>query len=337
MPLPPANGPVNGRRRVVIEDVSPQIDAGRHPVCRVVGDRLIVTAAIFADGKDELAARLLFRHSKDRRWSFAPMHANGNDLWGGAFTVDKLGGWSFTLVAWVDHFATWAAELKKRIGAQNDPANAEATPSLDAGLNVGSKSSAQDIPLALRSGAALIRAAAERARGNDAKRLREMAQRLEKLADENRQNHEDPCDDELLQLMGNYPDLANATRYEMELPLWVNRERARFSSWYELFPRSASPIPGQHGTFRDVENQLPEIAAMGFDIVYLPPIHPIGRTFRKARTIRPMQVQTHPGARGLSATARPSRTRHWAHRLLEIMAATNRFTRTWARSLILTT
>ena len=108
-----------------------------------------------------------------------------------------------------------------------------------------------------------------------------MAQSLEKLADENRQNYDDPCDEELLQLMGTYPDLTNATQYETELAVWVNRERARFSSWYELFPRSASPIPGKHGTFRDVENQLPEIAAMGFDIVYLPPIHPIGRTFRK--------------------------------------------------------
>ena len=156
MPLPPANG----RRRVVIEDVSPQIDAGRHPVSRVTGDRFIVTAAIFADGKDELAARLLFRHSKDRRWSFAPMHAKGNDLWNGATTLDKLGGWSFTLLGWIDHFATWAAELKKRIAAQNDPANADVTakttPSLalnlDPGLNVGSKSGAQDLPLALRSG-----------------------------------------------------------------------------------------------------------------------------------------------------------------------------------------
>jgi starch synthase (maltosyl-transferring) len=285
MPLPPANG----RRRVVIEDVSPQIDAGRHPVCRVIGDRLIVTAAIFADGKDQLAARLLFRHSKDRRWSYAPMHAKGNDLWSGAFTLDKLGDWRFTLLGWIDHFATWASELKKRIAAQNDPANAEVTsettqslaPNLDVGLNVGSKSSAQDLPLALRSGAALIRAAGQRARGNDAKRLREMAKGLEKLADENRPHYDDPCDEELLQLMGNYPDLANASQYEIELPVWVNRERARFSSWYELFPRSASPIPGHHGTFRDVENQLPEIAAMGFGIVYLPPIHPIGRTFRK--------------------------------------------------------
>jgi starch synthase (maltosyl-transferring) len=251
----------------------------------VAGDEVVVTAAIFADGKDELAARLLFRHSSDHRWSFAPMRATGNDLWSGAFRVDKLGEWRFTLLGWVDHFASWAGELKKRITAQNDPATAaaapDATPGSNAGLNAGANPGAQDVALALRTGVPLIEAAAQRARGNDAKRLHDFAQRLEDLADENRSNYDDPCNEEILQLMRTYPDLANATRYELELPVWVDRERARFSSWYELFPRAASPIPGKHGTFRDVEGQLPEIAAMGFDIVYLPPIHPIGRSFRK--------------------------------------------------------
>jgi starch synthase (maltosyl-transferring) len=281
MPLPPPNG----CRRVVIEDVYPQIDAGRHPVCRVVGDEVVVTAAIFADGKDELAARLLYRHSDDRRWSFTPMHPTSNDLWRGGFELNKLGNWSFTILGWVDHFATWAGELKKRIAAQNDSANAETTPGAMPGLNgeldAESQSGAQDVALALRSGAALINAAAERARGNDAKLLRAIAQQFEALADENPSRYSDPWDEELVQLMRNYPDLSNATQYDIELPVWADRERARFSSWYELFPRSASPIAGQHGTFRDVERQLPEIAAMGFDIIYLPPIHPIGRSFRK--------------------------------------------------------
>jgi starch synthase (maltosyl-transferring) len=281
MPLKPPNG----RRRVVIEEVDPQIDAGRHPICRVVGDEIAVTAAIFADGKDELTARLLYRHANDRRWSIAPMQATGNDLWRGAFLVDKLGAWRFTLLGWVDHFASWAGELKKRIDAQNHPEIADANQGValgrDAGLNIGANTGPQDIALALRTGAGLIDAAAKRARANDAKRLHEIARGFEKLADENRSQYDNPCDEELLQLMRSYPDLTNATRYEMELPVWANRERARFSSWYELFPRSASPIPGQHGTFRDVERQLPEIAGMGFDIVYLPPIHPIGRSFRK--------------------------------------------------------
>ncbi len=281
MPLKPSNG----RRRVVIEDVNPQVDAGRHPVSRVAGEEVAVTAAIFSDGKDDLAARLLYRHSNDRQWSFVPMRAMGNDLWSGAFVVDKLGAWRFTLLGWVDHFATWASELKKRIAARREPDITGTTPGdmpgPDRERNVGSNSSAQDIALALRSGVALIRAGARRAGAKDAKRLREIAQGFENLAVENRSKYDDPCHEELLRLMRNYPDLTSATRYETELPVWVNRERARFSSWYELFPRSASPIPGQHGTFHDVERQLPEISAMGFDIVYLPPIHPIGRSFRK--------------------------------------------------------
>ena len=108
-----------------------------------------------------------------------------------------------------------------------------------------------------------------------------MAEKLERLANEKRSFYENPCDEELERLMRRYPDLTHATQFEPELPVRVDRERARFSAWYELFPRSASPIPGQHGTFGDVERQLPEICAMGFDIVYLPPIHPIGRAFRK--------------------------------------------------------
>jgi len=234
------------------------------------------------------------------------MQPTGNDLWRGAFRVDKLGFWRYTLLAWIDHFATWTAELQKRISAQNNPAAPDAAPQPDAALNAGSKSGEQDIPLALRSGAVLIHAAAQRAPGRDANRLREYAHRLEKLANENREHYDDPCDEELLRLMDKYPDLSNATRYDDELPVWTNRERARFSSWYELFPRSASPIPGKHGTFRDVESQLPEIASMGFDIVYLPPIHPIGRSFRKGpnnTTEAPSDAPGSPWAIGDRAVA----------------------------------
>jgi len=289
--------PSNGRRRVVIEEVSPQVDGGRHAVRRIAGDEIAVTAAIYTDGRDEVAARLLYRHSGDPSWWFAPMHAMGNDLWRGTFRVDKLGAWSFCLLGWVDHFATWSGDLKKRIAAQADPAPqvdpvsqsdrvlADAIPAAAqnpaTGLNVGSNPAAQDIPLALLSGASLVQEASRRARGSEARRLRQWAQNLEKLAQQERPTYDDPCDESLIQLMARHPDLKNATRYEMEIPVWVDRERAQFSSWYELFPRSASPTPGLHGTLRDVERQLPEIAAMGFDIVYLPPIHPIGRGFRK--------------------------------------------------------
>jgi len=276
---------VHGRRRVVIEDVNPQVDAGRYPLRRILGDELNVTAAIFADGKDELAARLMYRHSSDSRWRIVPLLADGNDLWSCAFHLDKLGAWRFTIQGWVDHFATWAKDLKKRIAAQSTPASADAASTSEIkpefGVEIGSNPAAQDVALALRTGARLVHEAALRARRNDAKRLREIAENFEKLAEENRSTYDDPCDEALMELVARYPDLANATELETELPIWVDRERARFSAWYELFPRSSSPVAGQHGSFRDVEKQLPEIAAMGFDVLYMPPIHPIGRAFRK--------------------------------------------------------
>ena len=276
--------PQHGRRRVVIEDVSPQVDGGRHAIRRIVGDELVMTAAVFADGKDELAARVLYRHSSDNHWRFVPMRALGNDQWSGTFRVDKLGAWRFTVLGWVDHFASWVGELRKRIAAQSEPALADRVLTdggPNSGLNAGSNAAAQDIPIALRSGAVLVREAERRARGNDAERLMEFAQSLEELAKEDHATYDDPCDESVIELMARYPDLTNATRYDVDIPVWVDRERARFSSWYELFPRSASPVPGQHGTFRDVERELPEIAEMGFDILYMPPIHPIGRAFRK--------------------------------------------------------
>jgi starch synthase (maltosyl-transferring) len=263
----------DGRNRVVIEEVSPQLDGGKHPVRRVLGGEVSVTAAIFADGHDLLAARLLYRYKNERRWRFVPMQAGENDMWRGSFRPDKLGAWNFTIQGWIDRFETWASDLRKRLGSQATQG--------DPGNGAGDAAGAREIPLALRSGAILVQEAARRARGADAKRLAEIAGSLNRLAEENRAHYEYPFGEEVHRLMAGYPDLRLATQFEVELPVWMDRERASFSSWYELFPRSASPIPGKHGTLADVEKQLPEIAGMGFDIVYLPPIHPIGRAFRK--------------------------------------------------------
>ena len=289
----------------MIEDVTPQIDAGRHAVRRVSGEEVVVNAAIFADGHDSVAAQLLFRHESESRWRFVPMRALENDIWEGVFTVDRLGIWSYTLQGWVDHFATWAMDLKKRLAAQTHRELADGTPEAksdsSAGLNVGSNSISDDISMALSSGAILVREAASRAKGSDAGKLLQMAENLGRLADEKRPFYENPCNEELERLMGHYPDLTHATKFEAELQVRVDRERARFSAWYELFPRSASPVPGKHGTFSDVERQLPEIAAMGFDIVYLPPIHPIGRAFRKGPnnvTVAPPNTPGSPWAIG---------------------------------------
>jgi len=257
--------PSEGRRRVVIEEVQPTVDAGRYPAKRVLGDSVEVTAAIFADGHDHIAARLLYRHGSERNWqtqysTFTPIN---NDLWSAAFTVDRLGLWQFTIEAWIDHFDTWVSDLSKRLAAQQD--------------------SAQDTPLALTIGANLLDATSNRARGADRKTLKEAARQFRALAAERLPVYESPVTAEIVALAAQYPDLSHATRTPEAMPLWVDRKRARYSSWYELFPRSTSPVPGRHGTFRDVETQLPEIAAMGFDVLYLPPIHPIGQAFRKGR------------------------------------------------------
>ena len=268
--------PEHGRNRVVIEEVAPQVDSGRHPVRRIVGDRVNVSAAIFADGHDRLAAQLLYRHKLDQKWRKAPMQPRDNDLWSGGAVVDRLGAWLFTVLGWIDHFESWAGDLRKRLAAVEELAPGE-------------------MALALRTGSVLLRDGALRARGADAQKLSAAARSLEMLASQQSTPAEYPLSEEIHRLMADYPDLSHATRYEPELPLWADRERARFSTWYEMFPRSASPVPGRHGTFADVERQLPEIAAMGFDILYLPPIHPIGRAYRKGPD---NSIPAPPGAPG---------------------------------------
>jgi starch synthase (maltosyl-transferring) len=264
--------PAEGRKRVVIEEVQPQVDCGRYPARRILGDRVEVTAAVFCDGHDHVAARLLYKQSGERFWQSTPMTALTNDLWSASFTVDRQGGWIFTVQGWVDHFETWCADLKKRLAAQPDPESSDpAKRDLPA----------QDIPVALTIGAALLDQSAARAKGNDAKHLKAAAASLRHLAQKKLALYEYPLSREIEETASRHPDLSFASVSERELTLWVDRERARFSSWYELFPRSTAADAGRHGTFADVELLLPEIAAMGFDILYLPPIHPIGRAFRK--------------------------------------------------------
>ncbi len=275
--------PVEGRKRIVIEEVQPQVNGGRYPAKRILGDQIEVTCAAFGDGHDHVAGRLLYRKQGERRWRSSPLRAGDNDLWRGSFTVDQLGAWEYTLEAWIDHFDTWADDLAKRLGAQPDPQEP-----------LGASQS-QDIPLALRSGALLLEKTALRAKGSDRKHLTEIVASLRWLADQNAAFYENPITEEIRQLDARYPDLTLATRYHAELPLWVDRELARFSSWYELFPRSASPDGDRHGTLNDVRARLPEIAAMGFNVLYMPPIHPIGLAYRKGPN---NSVTAQPGDHG---------------------------------------
>lgn len=247
-----------GQRRVMIEAVSPQIDHGRFPPKRVVGDTVCVRATIFADGHDMLAARVLFRHDTQSEWSEADLEPLSNDRWHGSFPVELMGRSWFTIEAWIDRFATWRRDLEKRVAAGQDV-------SVDLLVGVGiirdhmPHVPSQDLEV-LASAAVVI--------GGDGP----IADRIEaaRAAD-------------LATLMSRHADRRYATRLPIELPLEVDCPLARFSTWYELFPRSCSPTPGQHGTLADCEAKLPEIAGMGFDVVYLPPIHPIGRSYRKGK------------------------------------------------------
>jgi starch synthase (maltosyl-transferring) len=186
----------------------------------------------------------------------------GNDRWVGEFRVSDMGMYRYNAEGWVDHFRTWQKDLKKKY---------------DAG---------QDIRVDLQIGTEFIRESAKRAKSKDAKRLEEIADELG-TADVDYAVLT-ALGQELTELMIFYRDLSFATRYEKELVVAVDRKKAVFSAWYERFPRSCSPEPGKHGTFTDCEALLPEIARMGFDVLYLPPIHPIGRTKRKGKNNNPV-------------------------------------------------
>jgi len=256
-----------GRVRVVIEGLSPQVDAGRFAVKRVVGDTVAVSVDVFTDGHDAVICQLLYRADGAQQIATAPMEALGNDRFSGSFVPTALGGWSYTVEAWVDHFETWRRDLRKR------------------------KAAGQDLSIEFVRGEHLVREAAQRASGEDRRWLEQWGTRIADTALDVEQRYGASMDPALAALVTRYPDPELLLRYEPWLPLFADRERARYSTWYELFPRSCSPEPGGHGTLRDVAARLPDIAQMGFDVLYLPPIHPIGGTNRKGRN---NAVTAHP-------------------------------------------
>jgi starch synthase (maltosyl-transferring) len=250
------------RRRVIIEGVRPEIDGGRFPCKRVVGEVLVVEADIYTDGHEALSARLLSRHERERRLRESPMEFLGNDRWRAAFPVDRLGRYRYTLEAWLDPFRGWRRDMEKRLAAY------------------------QDVSVDLVIGGRLVEEAAGRARGRDAKTLGRMAADVLDDSADITERIRRVMSDEVNALVARYPDPEHATLYERELEVFVEPERARFSAWYELFPRSTAEEEGRHGTFADVERRLDYVEELGFDVLYLPPIHPIGRTKRKGRNNR---------------------------------------------------
>src|SRR5918993_3110590 len=242
------------RIRAVIEGVKPEIDCGRVPIKRIVGDRVTVEADIFTDGHDAMSARLLFREQGEADWREAPMELLVNDRWRGAFKITALTDYFYTLEAWVDRFKSWRDGLSKKAAAK------------------------QDVGLEFIEGAELVALAAKRARGGDAETLKACAAALRA---KEAGAVEKVLDEELAVLMSKHAERRWPARYDKELRIVVDRPIAEFSSWYEIFPRSCADQPRKHGTLRDCMARLPSIAELGFSVLYLPPIHPIGRSYRK--------------------------------------------------------
>jgi len=260
-----------GRQRVVIESVSPEIDGGRFPIKRVVGEDVVVEADIFSDSHDVISCALLYGRDGESSRQSAPMSFIGNDRWRGSFQVTQIGRYRYTVQAWVNRFGTWRRDLMKKV---------------DAG---------QDVSIDLLAGADLIERAASTSDPDRQAQLRAWSHRL-KSAGSLSEKVETALDETLAAHMESCADTRFATNYPKDLVVVVDREKARFSTWYEMFPRSCPGKQGAHGTFRDCEARLPDIAHMGFDVLYLPPIHPIGVTHRKGKNNSALAGPDDPGS-----------------------------------------
>jgi starch synthase (maltosyl-transferring) len=264
--------PPDGRSRVIIENVTPEIDGGTFAAKRVCGERVIVEADIFADGHEMISGMLLFRREAEKKWHETALKLVVNDRWRADFRVDEIGRYRYTLAAWIDRFQSWRRDLQKR--AEVD----------------------EHSELDILTGALIIEQAARRASASDKKKLLEA---IELLRDEDTSLSTKltaALSDDLLELVQRYPDRGGDTRYGKELAVVVDREKARFSAWYEMFPRSSAAEPGVHGTFKDCERLLSYVASMGFDTLYLPPIHPVGYTHRKGKNNSITAAADDPGS-----------------------------------------
>ncbi|MFN8059946.1 MAG: alpha-1,4-glucan--maltose-1-phosphate maltosyltransferase [Vicinamibacterales bacterium] len=269
---------VDGRLRVVVERLSPEIDAGRFPIKRTVGERVEVTAHVHADGHDVLAVRLKHRREGASVWVDVPMESLGNDEWRAGFVVSDLGGHEYTVVAWVDRFLSWRRELllKVRAGIEVRTELLEGAEIVTAAVGRCRRTS---------SARALPHAGGDTADGSEADDCALLAEAARMLGSDAESSvcASAGLDDRLLDAMARHADSSTASSYGRVLRVAVDRERARFGAWYEMFPRSWGPSPGRSATFREAAAHLPNVAALGFDVVYLPPIHPIGTSFRKGR------------------------------------------------------
>lgn len=243
--------------RIMIERVSPQIDEGRFPVKRVVGEAVVVRADVYADGHDQVAATLLYRPVTATEWQEIRMKDLGNDLWIASFSMTQKCDYLYTVRGYINDFLSWRKDFGKRVEA------------------------GQDVAVDLKIGIGIVTQTVQRLSGVSAKELASLLKGLQHK--DHSKALETALSRELLDIMEANLDPGKSYTYPRELRAQVDDARARFSAWYEFFPRSWSPVAGKHGTFKDCERILPEIAGMGFDVIYFPPIHPIGIKFRKGK------------------------------------------------------
>ena len=260
-------------RRVVIENVQPEIDGGRYPIKRTLGEGVVVEADIHADGHDILSAVVLYRAERESACREAVMRPLVNDRWQGQFNVESLGSYFYTVQAWVDAFQSWSRDTVKKFEA------------------------GQDISVAAVLGAQLVQSAANRAQGADSQKLAQFIAELKSLSQTGGEAVVTCARNvELAALMGRYADRSRATTYDKQLGVVVDREKARYSTWCEMFPRSCAVEPNKRGTFRDCIQRLKYVSEMGFDVLYFPPIHPIGHTHRKGKNNSAQPSPDDPGS-----------------------------------------
>ncbi|MDX1940573.1 MAG: alpha-1,4-glucan--maltose-1-phosphate maltosyltransferase [Saprospiraceae bacterium] len=258
------------RNRVIIENLKPEIDGGLFFIKRVVGEKVDVTADIFSDGHDTLRASLWYKHENEKKWSEIFMKDHPNDIWTASFTVEQKGFYTYKIEAWVDHLMTWHKGFRKKY------------------------EDGQQMSVELQIGARLLRQTAKGYAKAKAKNLVEVALSLE----EDTYEHavDTVLSKDFAQLVHDHPMKQFQTEYDKNLRVRVGREKELFSTWYELFPRSTSVEPNKHGTFKDVAKLLPRIQEMGFDVLYMPPIHPIGELNRKGKNNSVTALDGEPGS-----------------------------------------
>jgi len=263
-----------GGLRPVVDSVKPELNSGRYAIKRILGDNIRIEATIVLDGHDLLSCYLLHRHSDQSTWTRTPMHQakQGKDLWEASFKPEKLGEYVYSVEASVDRFGTWCSELKKKYEAK------------------------QDLLVELKEGEILLRETLKRIPEKTRGPIKNLISILNDKAVPVSKKVRNAIKPEHQTLISLYPNLDRSVRYEKELRIVVDREAAAFSAWYEFFPRSTSTSPAQHGTFKTAENMLPYIAELGFDVVYLPPIHPIGFAFRKGKNNSLTPSSEDPGS-----------------------------------------